>query len=134
MTRNEKLLPWLESRPDGATFKEINAFLGESHRMTRKRMQQLRLIGAIEHTNKNPRFLRWHTPEHAVTAAKCCSEIRAKRKRRAIAVRKKRNRVRMSGYRVEKWIAEPPVQTLIPANEAPPIRVRAAASVWEWRP
>jgi uncharacterized protein YlbG (UPF0298 family) len=134
VTQNERLLPWLEARPLGATFKEINEFLAESYRMTRKRMQQLRKIGAIAHTNQNPRFLSWYSPEHEATARKESQRIEENRRRRAVTKKKARNRNRMAESRAEAWLEKTPAKVIVHASNAPPLHTKAAASVWEWRP
>lgn len=134
MTKNELLLSWLETKKTGATLREINEFLGGSHRMARDRLQVLRIRGKVSHTGGHPSFIRWHSPEHAETARNKAIEIKERMRRKALDAKRARDREKSRKARTAAWANINPVHAVISANMAPPPKTRACSSVFTWRP
>jgi hypothetical protein len=85
--------------------------------------------------SSNNRSARWHTPENAAHAEAAHID-RKEAARLAEQARKRRRQEMKTAYQrkyreeaAERW-ARGMVQRIVPAREAPPLRVTAANSVW----
>jgi DNA-binding MarR family transcriptional regulator len=97
-------------------------------------LRQLRKRGLVCVTTHN-RGARWYTPEN-IEHAQAAHADRAEAARLAEVARKRKRQELKTAYQrkyreeaAERW-SRGMVQRIVPAREAPPLRVTAANSVW----
>ena len=161
MSKQRKdMLPWLDSRAEGASWAEIVEWAGpDGHRAIHSVLQRARVAGLVAFVGNSSRHGRWHTLRHAQAAAAAFARNRAAHieERRIVREQYDRDRSLLRAERLREqraaigmpakavrmptigtfiaqalaWAEQPPEHRVVSAADAPRIAKRGPASVWE---